>query len=1379
VQIYYLKQVAFEIVISDTQLKTQVTAVKKALGEIKGAGVNIKLNVTKVEIAALRKKVKDTLDQAAPIPLKLSGTANLVTNANSFAKGIEKAALNMEKFLKLIKESAIESATIRNNLGSSGGGRGRSNGINGGSRTGFTDSGGASLSAFSGFIRGGQSFTSQIGAYASGIGRLGIAAALPVAGIALLVRGMVDATTAMTEFGDKQAELAAISGTTRDGISQLTDQAIKLGASMSFTATEISGAQIELAKLGFTQSEILESTEGVARFAIVAGAKIPEAAEAAGAALQSFGLNASEMDRVVSVLGVSTAKSALDFEKLKVGIGTTFATAKTFGLEIEDVTALLGELSNKGLSASVSATATRNILLNLADGEGKLRRTLASLGVKEVKGLDGIVTALRTLNGAGIDLAQTFELTDKRSVNAFNAFLRGSDSLVNMRDSLVDVNGLFKIMEKERLNSLQGEMILFSSATERLNLLITDGMEPALQGALGAINDLINGFSDLLEIPIEQGIERQRKEFERLMNVLIDGNASYTVRKRIIDELNLKFPDLLKNIKLEELTTQELIDKLGEVNELYQRKKDFAVGESAVEKLLMREQKLIDEQIIALQKRDKLLSQANRRDELQALYDSPNKGGLTRGQIDELRLLNQALNLPTDQLRERGRFDVPQTDEINKTRSGIAGKLSTEFNKTGDVSVDSFKSLEEYRKAFAGGEQGSGLNETLLLLSRIEQKQREIVASVPLFDKKDFIAGKDGLSEVDRYLIQITNRLNVISNEDRAGGVEARTLQGIQSQLTDRQLAIRQANKPDLGFLNRRGKADPAAGSIDELELLLSEKTKEIDAVGDESLRNGLQREAEVFKKLVKEARAKLKADLEPTDEERIKLYNNFVDAQKDSNLRANEERFKDERLRSAVDLEIIKEAELKKLELRAFYQKKSFDDGTDKSGEYLNTLQEIENKKVEIVKAGEARVLVVGEISREMEVTERLKVLRQIYTNEEDFGKAKEALFLELEAAKIKAAVATGKVLSLVEQERLDGILDKITKINTQLGSGAIAEAAGFKANKGFNDAFSSLSEGGLSKNDIEKLGEIEADLAFEKNKEIIEDKLSRELLFSAERAELEKQYNDLIIQNQNRQYENKEKKEKEFWDIVKQGADIAGQISSELFNYQKAEQQARADSELETIDTIYEARLKAAEGNAAETERIEQEYQAAKKAGEKKAAEERRQIALKEAIVNLALSILKAAPNLVLMGVAAVIGGIQIATIRRQKFARGGYTGQGYGSPDETGEVPVGVVHAEEYVIPKWQVRKNPSLIRSLESDRLRGYASGGLVASSQQNGFNFEAMAAMADIIAARVGQSVLIGSMKGTEMGSEMGTGKGINRAARETASRDSARRVNTF
>ena len=71
-------------------------------------------------------------------------------------------------------------------------------------------------------------------------------------------------------------------------------------------------------------------------------------------------------------------------------------------------------------------------------------------------------------------------------------------------------------------------------------------------------------------------------------------------------------------------------------------------------------------------------------------------------------------------------------------------------------------------------------------------------------------------------------------------------------------------------------------------------------------------------------------------------------------------------------------------------------------------------------------------------------------------------------------------------------------------------------------------------------------------------------------------------------------------------------------------------------------------------------------------------------------------------------------IAQINSQKFASGGFTGRGYGVPDQTGYKPAGIVHEGEYVAPKWMVEhpQYAPVIASLEGVRRRGYADGGLV-------------------------------------------------------------------
>ena len=286
----------------------------------------------------------------------------------------------------------------------------------------------------------------------SGLMQLGVA----VGGFQLL-RG---AFSTVADFDQSVADLAAISGKSKEELKGLNDQAKELGATTQFTATQITQMQIELAKLGFTQDQIQNSTKHVSAFAAATGAEIPEAAALAGSAMRGFGLEADEMERVVSVLGVSTTKSALDFSKLQTSLSKVAPVANAMGFSIEDTTALLGQLANAGFDASMMGTATKNILLKLADANSDLAKELGG----PVKNADELAGALKKLDEKGVDLTKTLELTDARSVAAFNTFLKGADDMVSLRDSITDVDKELKDMAEKRLDSINGQLTLLSSA---------------------------------------------------------------------------------------------------------------------------------------------------------------------------------------------------------------------------------------------------------------------------------------------------------------------------------------------------------------------------------------------------------------------------------------------------------------------------------------------------------------------------------------------------------------------------------------------------------------------------------------------------------------------------------------------------------------------------------------------------------------------------------------------------------------------------------------------------------------------------------------------------------------------------------------------------
>ena len=315
-----------------------------------------------------------------------------------------------------------------------------------------------------------------------------------LAGLAAFVSGVKGAMTTLKDFEKANADLAAVLGTTRSNIKPLIDEAKRLGSTTAFTSSQVTSLQTELAKLGFNQTEIIQSTKDVLAFAGATGAELPAAAKLAGAALRMFDLDATEMGRIVSTLAVATTKSALDFTYLETALSTVGPVAKTFGFTIEDTTAMLGTLANSGFDASSAATATRNILLNLADSSGILAQALGG----PVKSFDELIPALSLLKSQGVDLATTLELTDKRSVAAFNSFLSGAESTLKLRDSITNCGDALKAMQEEKLNTLTGSLALLSSSWEGL-LLKFEKFNGVAKSGIDLLTSLLNSIGNLVE----------------------------------------------------------------------------------------------------------------------------------------------------------------------------------------------------------------------------------------------------------------------------------------------------------------------------------------------------------------------------------------------------------------------------------------------------------------------------------------------------------------------------------------------------------------------------------------------------------------------------------------------------------------------------------------------------------------------------------------------------------------------------------------------------------------------------------------------------------------------------------------------------------------
>ena len=398
-----------------------------------------------------------------------------------------------------------------------------------------------------------------------GVSKVGI-------GIGTMIKGFVGAQAVLTgiqslvglvkggvrtaiDFQSANSELAAVLGTTADKTKDLQMQARELGASTKYTAAEATNLQIELSKLGFTVEEIKNATPHVLKFAQATGAELSEAASLSGAALRMFGANSEETERYVSAMAVATARSALSFEYLATAMPIVGPVAKSFNFTIEDTLALIGKLSDSGFDASMAATATRNILLNLADSSGKLAKALG----KPVTNLPELVDGLKKLKEQGVDLNTTLELTDNRSVAAFNAFLTAADQIVPLREQITGVNEELSKMAETMSNNTEGALKSLSSAWDELMISIM-GNTGLIRTTVDYVTKLVRGMAELFQsiedfeakqtkLEIGAGEKRAAERLKQYEESIFHVKNSYIKKGMSADEALKKAKDLyLENL---------------------------------------------------------------------------------------------------------------------------------------------------------------------------------------------------------------------------------------------------------------------------------------------------------------------------------------------------------------------------------------------------------------------------------------------------------------------------------------------------------------------------------------------------------------------------------------------------------------------------------------------------------------------------------------------------------------------------------------------------------------------------------------------------------------------------------------------------------------
>lgn len=281
------------------------------------------------------------------------------------------------------------------------------------------------------------------------------------------------------DFEDQMAKVKAISGATAVEFDKLKQNALELGAATLFSSSQVAELQLNLSKLGFSSSEILDATAGIIDLSIATGEDLAQSATVAASTIRGFGLEAKDATRVADVMAASFSASALDLNKFQTAMAVLAPVAQSAGVSLEQATGMLSVLVNAGIDASTAGTGLRNVFLDIASKGLTLEEALGKIN----KAQDANVVAM--------------DLFGKRGATVATVLAQNYDAAKDFEQQYVKSAGAAKAMARIMEDSAKGSMTELSSAWESLNIAIGETMSPMIREIADRLSVLIRKFKDL------------------------------------------------------------------------------------------------------------------------------------------------------------------------------------------------------------------------------------------------------------------------------------------------------------------------------------------------------------------------------------------------------------------------------------------------------------------------------------------------------------------------------------------------------------------------------------------------------------------------------------------------------------------------------------------------------------------------------------------------------------------------------------------------------------------------------------------------------------------------------------------------------------------
>lgn len=346
-------------------------------------------------------------------------------------------------------------------------------------------------------------FDKTIQSGASKSGRALSALGLSYRGVGLAAGATVASMVkSAADFEQGLANVNATGAATAAQMELLKRQALQMGRTTTYSATEATAGMEALLKAGLSARDVIGGgLTGALDLAAAGEMEVAAAAETASSAMAQFSLSGKDVPHIADLLAAGAGKANGDVADLGMALNQAGLVAAGAGASIEETTGALAAFAKAGLLGSDAGTSMKTMLQRLQAPTGEAARLMKALNISAYDSKGNFV-GLATVAG---QLEKAFKGKSDAERNAALATIFGSDAVraanvlykeggdgIKTWTKQVDDAGYAADVAAKKTDTLKGDLDKLKNAWTTIGA--GTGAQSPLRGPIQDVTDLLNGI---------------------------------------------------------------------------------------------------------------------------------------------------------------------------------------------------------------------------------------------------------------------------------------------------------------------------------------------------------------------------------------------------------------------------------------------------------------------------------------------------------------------------------------------------------------------------------------------------------------------------------------------------------------------------------------------------------------------------------------------------------------------------------------------------------------------------------------------------------------------------------------------------------------------